>query len=172
MKRTAVMLVTVAMALTATPALASPQSDVVELRKATRQFHKVSNAEAAGYGSTLDILGCFENPGVGGMGVHYVDFAIVDGTPEVTAPEALVYEMKPNGHLNLVGVEYLVPLDAWTEEEPPSLFGQHFHQHPVLPFWVLHVWAWRSNPAGMFTDWNPLVGNCPEGVPVFGVDLP
>lgn len=37
--------------------------------------------------------------------------------------------------------------------------------------WVLHVLLWKDNPAGIFEDWNPAV-LCPDGVPVFGVDLP
>ena len=62
--------------------------------------------------------------------------------------------------------------EAWTADEPPSLFGVDFHQHAVLPLWVLHAWLWKDNPAGMFVDYNPKVRTCPEGVPIFGVDLP
>lgn len=47
-----------------------------------------------------------------------------------------------------------------------------FHPHPVLPLYVLHAGIWKPNPANMFFDWNPRVGDCPDGVPVFGVDLP
>lgn len=162
----------VALALAALPAFARGQSELAEARKATSKFHKVSHAEAAGYASTLDTLGCFENPGVGGMGVHYLNGALLDGTPDPAAPEALVYEMRADGKLKLVGLEYIVPIDAWTEATPPSLFGRHFHQHSTLPLWILHVWVWKPNPSGMFADWNPNVNLCPEGVPIFGVDLP
>jgi hypothetical protein len=161
-----------ALTFAATPALARGQSDLAEARRATAGFHPVRNAEAAGYASTLDTLGCFENPGVGGMGVHYLNGAILDGIPDANAPEALVYEMRPNGKLKLVAHEYIVPIAAWSGDEPPTLFGRHFHQHSTLPLWVLHAWVWQSNPAGMFEDWNPNVGQCPEGVPIFGTDLP
>ena len=50
----------------------------------------------------------------------------------------------------LVAHEYIVQVDAWTATEPPNLFGLDFHQHPVLPLWVLHAWIGKSNPVGMF----------------------
>lgn len=172
MRKSIAILSVLALSLAATPALAQGQSELAEARQATAKYHEVSHAESAGYASTLDTLGCFENPGAGGMGLHYLNGAILDGTPEADAPEALVYEMRPNGKLKLVGLEYIVPVEAWTSAEPPVLFGQEFHQHPVLPLWVLHAWVWKPNPAGMFQDWNPTVGPCPDDAPVFGVDLP
>jgi hypothetical protein len=144
------------------------RSDVATARQATASLHSVAHAEAAGYASTLDSLGCFENPGVGGMGLHYLRADLLDDEVDVAEPEALVYEMRSNGDLKLVGHEYIVPVDAWTDAEPPMLFGQEFHQHPVLPLYVLHAWVWRPNPDGMFVDWNPKVRECPAGVPVFG----
>jgi hypothetical protein len=34
--------------------------------------------------------------------------------------------------------------------ESPNRFG--------LPaFYTLHVWAWKDNPLGTFTNWNPTV---------------
>lgn len=168
MRRMVVALTAVAVVLAATPALAGGNSALAEARQGTAEFHEVSNAEAAGYISTLDILGCFENPGVGGMGLHYVNFGIVDATVEADSPEALVYEMRPNGKLKLVAHEYLVPSELVDEANPPMLFGHHFHPHPVLPFWILHAWVWQPNPDGVFQDWNPRVGMCPDDVPVFG----
>jgi hypothetical protein len=160
----------VVVGLTSSSAVAANcgQSDVARARRATAAFHSVARAEAAGYASTLDSLGCFENPGVGGMGLHYLRADLLDDEVDVAAPEALVYEMRANGKRKLVGLEYIVPIDAWTEAGPPMLFDQHFHQHPVLPLYVLHAWVWRPNPDGMFADWNPRVRDCPAGVPIFG----
>ncbi|MGH8946407.1 MAG: hypothetical protein ACRDVL_09665 [Acidimicrobiia bacterium] len=168
MRRGLTGIITIALLLSAAPAMAGGQSDLAEARLATARFHKVAHAEAAGYGSTLDTLGCFQNPGVGGMGLHYLDGSLLDATVDEKAPEALVYEMRDDGTLELVALEYIVPIAAWNEEELPSLFGQHFHAHPVLPLYVLHAWIWRPNPLGMFQDWNPNVAMCPEGVPIFG----
>lgn len=132
-------------------------------------FQDVAVAEAAGWASTLETLGCFEQPGTGGMGVHWLNESLLDATVDAAQPEALVYEFDADGGIaGLVGHEYLVPLDAWTGDEPPTLFGLDFHPHPVLPFWILHAYLWKDNPNGMFSDWNPAIRMCPEGVPVFG----
>jgi hypothetical protein len=111
-------------------------------------------------------LGCVSGPEEGAMGVHFVNFSLVDGKPEADRPEALIYEVK-NGRLQLVGVEYIVPVDAWRPEdgEPPVpvLEGQVFHfvespnRFGLPAFYELHVWAWRDNPNGTFADWNTRV---------------
>ncbi|HEX6300771.1 MAG TPA: hypothetical protein VF148_09940 [Acidimicrobiia bacterium] len=168
MRRLAALALAATVAFTASPALGQGQSELAETRQGTARFHKVGHAEAAGYGSTLDLLGCFEKPGQGGMGLHYLNGALLDGTVDAAEPEALVYEMREDGKLNLVGLEYLVPEALVDSENPPELLGHQLHPHGVLPFWILHVWIWRPNPSGMFSDYNPAVAMCPEGVPVFG----
>lgn len=168
MRRALMALIALTVVVAATPAFAAGKSAIAEARQGTANFHRADRAEAAGYINTLDILGCFQNPGVGGMGLHYVNFDIVDSTVDAGSPEALVYEMRPNGKLRLVAHEYLVPTELVDPSNPPELFGHRFHPHPVLPFWILHAWVWRTNPDGMFQDWNPSVGLCPDGVPIFG----
>jgi hypothetical protein len=168
MRRLIGVIAVLALTMAATPALAGGgQSGVKEARQGTAKFHKVSHAEASGYGSTIDVLGCFENP-AGGMGVHYLNPGLLDATVAADEPEALVYEMREDGQLKLVGLEYLVPEELVDPSSPPQLFGHHFHPHPVLPFWIMHAWVWRPNPSGIFMDWNPNVAPCPDGVPVFG----
>lgn len=170
MRRVSLLMVVAGMLLAATPVMAAGQSDLARARQGTSKFHQVKHAEAAGYGSTLGDLGCFQNPGVGGMGLHYVNGALLGdgGALDPAKPEALVYEMRANGKLKLVGLEYIVLATDVDPANPPMLFGQHFHKHPVLPLWVLHAWVWAPNPLGMFEDWNPRVAMCPEGVPIFG----
>lgn len=147
--------------------------DRAEAMVATAGYQDVATAEAAGYASTVDTLGCFQQPGTGGMGLHYLDADLLDATVDAAHPEAMVYELGLDGEpIGLVAHEYIVPLDAWTSRRPPRLFGTDFHRHPTLPLWVLHTWLWKDNPAGVFADWNPAVRLCPPGVPVFGVDLP
>jgi hypothetical protein len=153
--------------------IAADPADVVTAVRATAAFQDVATAEAAGYGSTIDGLGCFENGEFGGMGLHYLNESLMDASLDIATPEALVYELGADGKIvGLVAHEYIVPIEAWTESEPPNLFGVELHQHPTLPLWVLHAWVWKDNPAGLFQDWNPAVRLCPEGVPVFGVDSP
>jgi hypothetical protein len=136
-------------------------SQLRELRRvkwATDRFHRVEKAERAGYEEFLE---CFDSD-EGGMGQHYVDVVALDGTVEARHPEAMVYEVKRNGRLRLVAVEYIVPSPFVDPADPPSLFGQDFHLNAALDVWVLHAWIWKKNPAGMFADWNPRVGDCPS----------
>jgi hypothetical protein len=140
---------------------------------ATAGFQDVATAEAAGYASSLDTLGCFQDPARGGMGLHFINQSLLDANLDITKPEALVYELDAAGHITgLVAHEYIVPVDAWTSRRPPRLFGMDLHKHPTLPLWVLHTWLWKDNPTGVFSDWNPAVRLCPAGVPIFGQDLP
>ena len=105
------------------------------------------------------------------MGIHFANGGLVgDGALDAMHPEALLYEPK-DGKLQLVGVEYIVIADDWNakHQTPPVLMGQLFNyvgraqplRHPA--FYELHVWAWKSNPDGMFADWNPRV-SCEEFV--------
>src|SRR5262245_57521267 len=68
-------------------------ADRAAAQLATAAFQDVDVAEAAGYASTLDTLGCFQDPTQGGMGVHYLDQSLMDATVDIAHPEALVYEL-------------------------------------------------------------------------------
>jgi len=140
-----------------------PGATLVEtVRQATIQFKDVSAAEPAGYGL---FHGCVSGPEEGAMGIHYINGDLVgDGEIDALQPEGLIYEFR-RGRLQLVGVEYVVIAEAWdaNHETPPSLNGQVFHyagapnRYKIPAFYELHVWAWKPNPNGMFTDWNPKV---------------
>ena len=149
--------------LPAATALAFDKSELRAVRAATAQFKRPEAARAVGYDLIPGLDHCFENPGVGAMGYHYIDAAALDTTLEPTHPEAMVYAPMPNGRLKLAAVEYIVPIAAWDATgatQPPSLFGQHFHPNHTLGVYVLHVWLWMPNPTGLFQDWNPNV-TCP-----------
>jgi hypothetical protein len=151
--------------------LVSPAADVAArdndqlaaVRHATAKYHDVSKAEAAGY--MLLPLPCFDKPGVGGMGVHYLKGLFVSSTPTPTKPQVLVYEVDGNER-NLVAVEYIIPYSVVPTTAPaPRLFGQAFHHNDRLGLWYLHAWIWRHNPLGMFADYNPRVDLCPGHEP-------
>jgi len=134
-----------------------------EIRGATRRYRDVDRAIDAGY---VQFLGCVHEPLAGSMGIHFVNGPLVgDATVKPDAPEALTYEVQPNGRLALVGVEYIVFQQAWDAEnpDPPSLFGQQFMLVPspnrfgIPAFYALHAWAWKANPTGAFKEWNPRV---------------
>ena len=135
---------------------------VAEVRMATRDYHDIGAALAAGYVSSGS---CVSGPQSGAMGVHYPNPALVgDGVLDARQPEVLIYEARGD-QVRLLGVEFLVIASQWdaANPAPPVLMGQHFHhvgspnRYGLPPFYELHVWAWRDNPSGAFADWNPRV---------------
>jgi hypothetical protein len=140
----------------AAQAAAHDDNPLAAVRNATAKFHNVGTAERAGYARALP---CFDLPGVGGMGQHYLKGPL-DTTVTPTEPEALVYEVD-GSELKLVAVEYIIPQSLWTSSKPPRLFGQWFLRNDTLGLWTLHAWIWRSNPLGTFASYNPEVDMCP-----------
>ena len=129
------------------------QKDLDALRRVTSSYTDFSKAQAAGYSEKL--TDCMVDPSAGGMGYHYGKVAFIDGKADVQEPEILMYEPQRDGSLQFVGIEYVVPLSA--SATPPSLFGLQFHKNEAFQLWVLHVWLYRNNPSGLFSDWNPTV---------------
>jgi hypothetical protein len=159
---TAAMVALVPAVVAVTEAQTTPNL-VETVREATTDFQDVTAAEAAGYGV---FHGCVSGPQEGAMGVHYVNGDLVgDGELDAARPEALIYEDQ-NGTMRLLGVEYVVIAETWDANNnamPPVLMGQLFNyvgspnRYGIPAFYELHVWAWKNNPSGMFSDWNPLV---------------
>lgn len=133
------------------------------VREVTARFRDPAAAEAEGYNL---LFGCVTGPDVGAMGLHYVNLSLVgDGTLDATQPEIVIYEPLPNGRRRLIGADFLVLAADWHAQNaaPPELEGQllHLFESPNrfgLPaFYTLHVWAWKDNPSGEFTNWHPKV---------------
>ena len=146
-----------------TPVSANDQTDLAKVRQATANFRRVEIAKAAGYDLREGLDHCFENPGVGAMGFHYIRQPL-DLKLDPLQPEAMVYAPGPEGQLKLGAVEYIVPAADWDaagNTKPPMLLGHHLHMNKDLGVYILHIWLWRHNPAGMFEDWNPTV-SCPK----------
>lgn len=140
--------------------------DVARVRAATERFKSTEAAEAAGYARVTD---CVERQPDGAMGYHFQKDALLDTTLDVDHPEVLVYERQPEGGFKLTGVEFLVPISAWTAAGPPRIMGQALKRADRLGIWYLHVWTWEPNPSGLFADWNPRVrcgtGDSASGMP-------
>lgn len=162
-----------AVALTASVAVAHGPDRLASLRRATTAYHNIAVAEQSGYGLLTDAQGiaCIDMPGMGGMGVHWANSALV-GDPAVIAdkPEVMVYAPDRDGTLRLAAVEYVVIKADWdaTHSSRPSLYGHSFdltttpNRYGLPAFYSLHVWAWKGNRAGTFAMWNPRV-RCPAG---------
>jgi hypothetical protein len=136
---------------------------VEAVRDATERFRDVSVAQSEGYGL---LFGCVSGGDYGAMGLHFVKFPLVaDGKIDAAKPEIVLYEPASNGRLRITGADYLVLAADWdkTHTSAPELMGQlfHFFEAPnrfgLPPFYTLHVWAWKDNPNGTFTNWNPAV---------------
>jgi hypothetical protein len=146
----------------------TPQQNalVKAVRDATKPFAGVTTIAGPGGGYEL-AFGCVSGGDFGAMGLHYVNMSLLgDGEVQAGQPEIILYEPTPSGGIRITGADYLVYADQWDADEkhkgsPPSLMGQLFHRFDSpnrfrLPaFYTLHVWAWKDNPNGTFTNWNP-----------------
>lgn len=135
------------------------------VREATADFRQVEVAQAKGWTLVPGLDHCFDNPGIGGMGFHYINADLLDTSLDPVMPEAMVYAPGPNGQLELGAVEYIVPAEAWQEagsDQPPQVLGENLHLNEELGVYVLHAWIFRTNPSGVFQDWNPEV-SCETG---------
>lgn len=139
-------------ALSASRADAQEHKDVAALRAATEKFHKIELAAQAGWNEQVP-PGCFTSQ-VGSMGFHFRNLSKV-GTMNPTEPQFVMYEPQKDGSMRLVGVEFIFP--GSPTDTPPVLFGQPFQYNTTFGVWALHVWAWRENPSGLYSNWNPNV---------------
>jgi hypothetical protein len=132
-------------------------------------------AEMMGYPSEL-----------GAMGVHYLRPDLLQPTSapgervygeglhtDFREPSILIYEPQEDGSLRLVAVENLVWVQAWEQAgntEPPTFHGVPYNMmaddpatpdvdeaHHFEPHYDRHVWVHRSNPDGVFAQFNPKV---------------
>jgi hypothetical protein len=153
-----------AMQQTLTPEQKGKANELIRtVRESTERFKDVAVAEAEGYALQF---GCVSGSDSGAMGLHYVNGVLVNrGELDPTHPQIVIYEPTPNGHLKLIGADFLVMAEAWDKKNqgPPELMGQLFHYFEFpnrfgLPaFYTLHVWAWKDNPNGAFVNWHPNV---------------
>ncbi len=163
------------LALAFAPSVACAQApsltpELEQLRSSLDKYKDPYVAIRDGYFSTL---GCVDYPKSGGagrvayhagaMGIHFLNPALVSPTPDPKLPTLLLYEPDAGGKLTLVGAEWFVPLATGIKERP-QLFGQPFDgpmegHEPLLPqglhHYDLHVWLWKTNPAGVFSPTNP-----------------
>jgi hypothetical protein len=144
------------------------KAELDALRQAMEKYKDYTVAVRDRYLSTV---GCVHYDGTkqeghveyakGAMGVHFANLTI-QGPLDPMKPNVLIYE-PVGGKLELVAVEWLVPLTADTKERP-TLFGQPFlgpmeGHEPLIPkgfvHYDLHAWLFKDNPLGMFNPVNP-----------------
>lgn len=150
-------------------------SELRALRESTAPYQDFDAAVAAGYDTP--ITSCWYDHENGGMGYHYAQASLIDSVPSLMHPEALIYEPEEDGSMTLVGLEYLVPIAAWTGSAPPTFASatmstpsaprrvspdaaprvddQEFMRDDANGVYSLHIWLWKDNPAGLYEPWNP-----------------
>jgi hypothetical protein len=130
----------------------SPQTswELQQARAATAKYRNIDNAIRDGY---ADI-----NVVVPEMGFHLLRSDNVDATFDFKKPEILVYNRDEDGTIELVAVEYAVPLNL-SANAPAGFTGNLdvWDHNTTFGLWLLHAWVWHYNPSGVFNPTNPLV---------------
>jgi hypothetical protein len=145
---------------------ADANQQIAQLRRLLAPFHNFDKAVEFGYSVPVPGPGvCISDPVRGGMGYHYTlvnEDLVTDGVVNIFEPEFIVYSPMPNGRVRLSAVDYFVPYNTWPHAEPPSLLGVPFQREDAFQAYVLHIWAFWHNPAGIFENYNPDVPQCPQ----------
>ena len=125
--------------------------ELQQARAATAKDRNIKNAIADGY---ADISVVVPN-----MGFHYMKSAYVDGTFDIRHPEILVYNRNEDGSIDLVAVEYAVPIPLTPTVAPEGFTGTAdvWDRNTGFNLWLLHAWVWKNNSLGVFNPTNPAV---------------
>lgn len=120
-------------------------------RNATVKYRSLDAAKADGY---TDINVVRQN-----MGFHLMKTSLVDTLFNPDQPEILVYNKQHDGSIQLVAVEYAVPIPAMPNKAPQGFDGgsDNWTYSTEFNLWLLHAWVWEYNPQGIFNPTNPLV---------------
>ncbi len=124
--------------------------ELQQARAATARYRDIKNAIKDGY-ADIDVT-------VPNMGFHYMKSKLLDATFDPRSPEILVYNKNEDGSIQLVAVEYAVPLKL-SRKAPQGFTGtlDKWDENTDFGLWLLHAWVWHYNPDGVFNPTNPLV---------------
>lgn len=125
--------------------------ELQQARASTAKYRKIKNAIADGY---ADIAVVVPN-----MGFHYMKSSLVDDKFDFRKPEILVYNKDHDGNIELVAVEYAVPIELSPNVAPQGFTGSAdvWDRNTGFGLWLLHAWVWEYNPDGVFNPTNPLI---------------
>jgi hypothetical protein len=122
--------------------------ELQQARAATAKYRHLDKALKDGY-IDIDVV-------IPGMGYHFMNPDLVDGTFDIRKPEILVYNIDEDGVYQLVAVEYAIPL-ALSPMAPEGFTGDGdvWSANTEVELWLLHAWVWKYNPLGVFSPFNP-----------------
>jgi hypothetical protein len=120
-------------------------------RSATEKYRSINTALADGY---VDINVIQQN-----MGFHLLKAALLDTVFNPATPEILVYNKQHDGSIELVAVEYAVPIPLSPNKVPEGFDGSSdaWSYSTTFNLWLLHSWVWAYNPQGIFNPTNPTI---------------
>lgn len=164
-----------------TPSTVQAQDNTLtpELKAAKAALDKYQDPILAVHDGYFSSVGCIAYPNgggegemqyvAGGMGVHFLNAALIGPNLDPTKPQVLIYEPVADNKLQLVAAEWFLPVEA-SGGNVPSIFGHQLEgpmegHEPIIPkalhHYDLHVWLWKDNPAGIFSPTNPNL-KCPS----------
>ncbi len=125
--------------------------ELQQARASTARYRDIKNAVKDGY---VDINVIRQN-----MGYHFLKMDNLDATFDFRKPEILVYNKMNNGSMQLVAVEYAVPIPLSPNNAPAGFTGEtdKWKYDTDFNLWLLHAWVWYHNPDGVFNPTNSLV---------------
>lgn len=95
------------------------------------------------------------------MGYHYLNAGVLDTNFEFEHPEVLIFINGPSGKMELVAVEYGIPIEDINNPPPPpeGFTGDDdvWKVDTEFNLWTLHAWVVMKNPDGIFTAMNPML---------------
>ncbi len=130
------------------------EAEVAQLETAIQPFKDFEAAKNAGY----EIQATEYRTQ---MGYHFLNAGLLDSKFEVDKPEVLIFINNPAGNMELVAVEYGVPIEN-LNNPPPAPEGYRGSEDvwkidTEFGLWTLHVWVPMENPEGIFTPRNPML---------------
>jgi hypothetical protein len=126
---------------------------IATLQRVTARYHDINVAKNDQF---VLLHPCEARGDEGPVGTVYVNVArLMDGVIDPESPDALIYEPRRNGDLQLVGVEFAIPQAM--AGQPPKFLGATFQREDEFGVFALHAWVWRNNPEGLFAETNPRV---------------
>lgn len=140
---------------------ADASQQLAAARLATAKYHDFQQAVDDGFIAAPPAC-------IPGEGIHYrapdeFPNTSLDCVFDPEDPEVLHYVPKQNGELQLVGVEYLVPVSAscGTLTSPPEGFSgdaDEWELEIAGTVWALNAWIWQGVPEGVFAFRSDKIG--------------
>lgn len=130
------------------------ETEVAQLKTAVEPFRDFEVAKNSGY----DIQATEYRTQ---MGYHFLNAGLLDTKFEIAKPEVLIFINDPAGNMELVAVEYGIPIEDINNPPPPpegfSGSDDVWKVDTEFKLWTLHVWVIMENPQGIFIPRNSML---------------